>query len=85
MGGLYAAFFAEAGHDVLALDVWQEHVDQINRVGLKVTGASGERIVEGVSASRVQAVTLLTLQTMICISSPPRGTVSKLQPAPLPV
>lgn len=51
MGGLYAALFAEAGHDVLALDVWQEHVDQINSVGLKVTGASGERIVEGVRAS----------------------------------
>ena len=51
MGGLYAALFAEAGHDVLALDVWQEHVDQINRSGLKVTGASGERTVKGVSAS----------------------------------
>jgi len=51
MGGLYAAFFAEAGHNVLALDIWQEHVDQINSVGLKVTGVSGERIVEGVRAS----------------------------------
>src|ERR1700744_1745309 len=43
MGSVYAGLLADAGLDVCAVDVWGEHVDAINRGGLRVSGASGER------------------------------------------
>lgn len=46
MGSVYAVLFAEAGHDVWAIDTWPEHVDAINRDGLKLTGFTGDRTVE---------------------------------------
>lgn len=50
MGSVYAALFAEAGHHVWAVDVWQDHVDAINASGLRVEGASGDRTVNSVKA-----------------------------------
>jgi 2-dehydropantoate 2-reductase len=46
MGSIYAGLFstAGAGHEVWAIDRWQEHVDAIRRNGLRVEGASGDRI-----------------------------------------
>lgn len=41
MGSIYAARLAEAGHDVLAVDSWQAHVDAINARGLRVEGPAG--------------------------------------------
>jgi 2-dehydropantoate 2-reductase len=46
MGSVYAALLAGGGHDVIAVDVWKEHVDAINANGLRVEGASGDRIVK---------------------------------------
>lgn len=51
MGSIYAALFAEAGHEVHAVDIWREHVDAINRDGLRVEGASGDRVVSGIRAT----------------------------------
>lgn len=51
MGSVYAGLLADAGNEVWAVDVWQEHVDAINRDGLSVSGASGERTVRGVRAT----------------------------------
>ena len=45
MGSVYAALLAAGGHDVWAVDTWQEHVDAIQAGGLRVEGASGERTV----------------------------------------
>ncbi len=45
IGSVYAALFAEAGHDVWAIDQWTEHVDAINRDGLTLTGFTGDRTV----------------------------------------
>ena len=41
MGSIYAARFAKAGYEVIAVDIWQEHVDQINKDGLVVEGPDG--------------------------------------------
>jgi 2-dehydropantoate 2-reductase len=46
MGSVYAVLFAEAGHDVWAIDTWPEHVNAINREGLKLTGFTGDRTVQ---------------------------------------
>jgi 2-dehydropantoate 2-reductase len=48
MGSVYAGRFGKAGHEVWAIDVWQEHLDAIASSGLTVTGASGSFVVEGI-------------------------------------
>ena len=45
MGSVYAGLLAAAGLEVWAIDTWAEHVDAIRRHGLRVSGASGERVV----------------------------------------
>ncbi len=43
MGSVYAGLLAEAGNEVWAVDVWEEHVEAIRSEGLRVEGASGDR------------------------------------------
>ncbi|MEM6904504.1 MAG: 2-dehydropantoate 2-reductase, partial [Pseudomonadota bacterium] len=50
MGSVYAALFAEAGHEVWCIDLWEEHVAAISR-GLRLEGFSGDRVVEGLRAT----------------------------------
>lgn len=51
MGSVYAALLAESGHEVWAVDPWQEHVDAINQNGLRLEGASGDRVVRSIRAT----------------------------------
>src|SRR5919202_3584960 len=51
MGSVYAGLLAAAGLDVWAVDTWAEHIEAIRRDGLRVSGASGERV------ARLNAVT----------------------------
>ena len=30
MGSVYATFFAEAGHEVIGFDEWEDHINAIN-------------------------------------------------------
>jgi 2-dehydropantoate 2-reductase len=46
MGSIYAALLAAAGHEVVCISRNQNHVDAINRRGLRVSGASGDRTVQ---------------------------------------
>ncbi|MGI9425324.1 MAG: ketopantoate reductase family protein [Hyphomicrobiaceae bacterium] len=47
MGSVYAALLADnGGHDVWAVDSWQDHVDAMRTNGLRVEGASGDRTVK---------------------------------------
>jgi len=46
MGSLFGGLLAEAGENVILIDVWKEHVDAINRSGLKIRGVDGDRVVE---------------------------------------
>lgn len=43
MGSVYAGLFAESGNEVWAIDVWKEHIEEIQRNGLRVEGKSGDR------------------------------------------
>ncbi len=45
MGSVYAGLLADAGNEVWAIDIWQQHIDAINNEGLRVEGASGDRTV----------------------------------------
>ena len=51
MGSIYAALLADAGHEVWAVDTWADHVNAINKRGLRVEGASGDRTVTSVRAT----------------------------------
>ncbi len=45
MGSVYAALLGSAGHELWAVDTWREHIEAIRERGLRVEGASGDRIV----------------------------------------
>eukprot|EP00930_Biecheleria_cincta_P023343 TRINITY_DN16883_c0_g1_i3.p1 TRINITY_DN16883_c0_g1~~TRINITY_DN16883_c0_g1_i3.p1 ORF type:complete len:588 (-),score=138.21 TRINITY_DN16883_c0_g1_i3:509-2233(-) len=66
MGSVYAAFFAAAGNDVWAVDVWKEHVDAMQKGGLRVTGPKGDftaRINARMDTSEVPAADLVIIAT----------------------
>jgi 2-dehydropantoate 2-reductase len=44
MGSVYAGLLADAGNDVWAIDTWVDHVQAIRSHGLRVEGASGDRV-----------------------------------------
>ena len=50
MGSIYAGFFAEAGYRVSVVDIWAEHISAIATVGLRLEGASGDRVVTDIQA-----------------------------------
>ena len=43
MGSIYGGKLAEDGHEVALIDVWGEHVEQINSKGLRLDGLGGDR------------------------------------------
>ena len=45
MGSLFGGKLVSAGHDVWLYDIWQDHVDKINRDGLVIASAAGETTV----------------------------------------
>jgi 2-dehydropantoate 2-reductase len=44
MGSVYAALLADAGHEIWAIDSWKEHVEAMQKNGLRLEGASGDRV-----------------------------------------
>ena len=46
MGCLFGGLLAEKGLDVVLIDVWKEHVDAINKKGLKMDGHGGDRFIK---------------------------------------
>jgi len=50
MGSIYAARFSEAGHEVIAIDIWKDHVDCINRNGLLIEGPDRKIIAKNIKA-----------------------------------
>jgi 2-dehydropantoate 2-reductase len=55
MGSVYAGLLGKAGHEVWAIDIWQEHMDAIAGSGLAVSGASGSYVVDSLQVGRVPA------------------------------
>jgi 2-dehydropantoate 2-reductase len=52
MGSVYASQLGKAGHEVWAIDTWQEHIDAIAGSGLAVSGASGSFVVDNLHVGR---------------------------------
>ena len=51
MGSIYAGLLADAGHEVWAVDLWQAHLQAIRTQGLRVEGASGDRMIKTIHAT----------------------------------
>jgi 2-dehydropantoate 2-reductase len=52
MGSVYASLLGKAGHEVWAIDTWQEHIETIAVSGLTVSGASGSFVVDNLHVGR---------------------------------
>lgn len=52
MGSIYAALLADAGNEVWAVDVWEDHLAAIRDQGLRVEGASGDRRVRSIRTAK---------------------------------
>lgn len=50
MGCLYGGMLAMAGHSVTLIDIWKEHIEEINSRGLKIESSSGEHVIRNVKA-----------------------------------
>src|SRR5215207_3114220 len=48
MGAVYAALLKKGGHEVWAVDTWKEHLEAMATTGLRVSGASGSYLVDGI-------------------------------------
>ena len=55
MGGSYGGLLAAAGNRVRLIDTWQDHVDAVNRDGLRVDGAHGEHRLRLAAATQPDA------------------------------
>lgn len=51
MGSIYAARLSKAGHEVIAIDIWQDHIDYINRDGLLIEGPDETFVAKDIRAS----------------------------------
>ena len=51
MGSIYASFLAKSNNEVLAIDLWEDHLKAIKDNGLRVSGFSGDNIVKNVKVS----------------------------------
>jgi len=51
MGSIYASFLGKSNNEVLAIDLWEDHLKAIKDNGLRVSGFSGDNIVKNVKVS----------------------------------
>ena len=51
MGCLFGGLLAENGLEVTLIDKWEEHIEAINKDGLKLTGVGGDRTLKNVAAT----------------------------------
>ena len=56
MGSVYAGLLGQAGNEVWALDIWDEHIDAIRKNGLRVEGISGDHTVSINATSNITDV-----------------------------
>ena len=51
MGSIYASFLAQNKNEVLAIDLWEEHLNVIRESGLRISGFSGDKTVKNIKVS----------------------------------
>jgi 2-dehydropantoate 2-reductase len=66
MGSLFGGLLSEGGLAVTLVDVWKEHVDAVNRHGLKIVGHGGDRTVRIAATLDPRTVTEADLVLFQC-------------------
>lgn len=66
MGCLFGGLLREGGRNVTLLDVWQDHVDAINRSGLRMVGFGGDRRIRVRATTDVAAVAAADFVSVHC-------------------
>ena len=56
MGSVYAGLLRVSGHEVWAIDIWEEHIKAIRNQGLRVSGASGNQLIQLPATTNAQDV-----------------------------
>ena len=82
MGSVYAGLLAGGGHEVWAVDPWEDHMAAIASTGLRVEGASGDRVVDLAGAVADPGDVGREMDLVILATKVPQVTdaASKLQP-----
>ena len=66
MGCLFGGLLAEKGLNVTLIDVWKEHVDAINKDGLKMDGHGGDRIIKVKATSDPSSLDKMDAVIVMC-------------------
>ena len=83
MGSVYAGLLASAGHEVWAVDPWEEHLAAIRQSGLRVAGASGDRTVALAGAVATPGDVGRSVDVVILATKVPQAAVAAEALGPL--
>ena len=66
MGCLFGGLLAEKGLNVILIDVWKEHVEAINKNGLKMDGHGGDRFIKVKATTDPSTVHVVDAVIVMC-------------------
>ena len=66
MGCLFGGLLAEKGLNVILIDVWKEHVEAINKNGLKMDGHGGDRFIKVKATTDPSTVDVVDAVIVMC-------------------
>ena len=66
MGCLFGGLLAEKGLDVILIDIWKEHVEAINKNGLKMDGHGGDRFIKVKATNDPSTVGVVDAVIVMC-------------------
>jgi len=80
MGCLIGGLMREGGLDVTLVDTWQQHIDEINKNGLKLVGEGGERFVQIKATSDVSTLGKFDVIIVQCKATATRAAITSAKP-----
>jgi len=66
MGCLFGGLLAEKGLKVTLIDVWKEHIDAINKKGLKMDGFGGDRFIKINATNNPKSISPVDVVIVMC-------------------
>ena len=66
MGCLFGGLLAEKGLKVTLIDVWKEHIDAINKKGLKMDGFGGDRFIKISATNDPKSISPVDVVIVMC-------------------
>ena len=66
MGCLFGGLLAEKGLKVTLIDVWKEHIDAINKNGLKMDGFGGDRFIKISATNNPKTISPVDVVIIMC-------------------